>query len=383
VSRSLRPIVCLSSQYWEGAWFRKHHFMVRFAERGHKIVYVEPSHSLLRRSGYDRHTRNPLMAAKLARAQPGVWVLTPARLLPKPNGRLVSRLNHRRIVAEALRACRGLGLSHPLWWVYDPEFAFSLRQVGGAPIVFDLVDDLIGYEGSRKRQERIAACVSELARRATRVLCTSPVLLPQLAAASQPLVVPNGYDSALFRPRAFANPTHRPTVGLVGTLFDFLDFDLLGNVTEQLPHISFVLVGTIESKDPRLAEILARANVTHVGRIPREAVPDAIAGFDVCIAPFKLGSVARAVSPLKIYEYLAMHRPVVSTPLESVAKESIGRFVDFAASVPEFVGLIEARLRSWPADLKALDTVLASCTWDARFALLLRGLPARLLDDSV
>ena len=43
-----KNIVCLSTHYWDDPWFRKQHFMSRFAKNGNRILYVDPTFSMVR-----------------------------------------------------------------------------------------------------------------------------------------------------------------------------------------------------------------------------------------------------------------------------------------------------------------------------------------------
>lgn len=382
---SSRPIICLPSQYWHGGWFRKHQFMSRLARMGHRVLYVEPSHSLVRRVGPDGRTKNPIMRSRCAEVAPGLHVLSPARLPPKPRMPRVSEFWHSRNVRDAKRWAARLGMQDPLWWVYDVRYAPALVRVSPGRLVFDLVDDVAEYSADEAQKAYVGACVRSLAERAGALFCTSEPLRALLAPGQKPVhVVPNGYDSVLFRPRPpsvamKASIARRPTVGFVGTLFDFIDYALIADAAMRVPGADFVLLGHLESRPARVAELFALPNVRHIDVVPKDQVPDAIAQFDVCIAPFRQDAVSRSVSPLKVYEYLAMHKPVVCTPMEGLQRERIAAFVDFVVQPGEFSSLVAQRLVSWPVDLGALDAELRECTWDARFACVLGHLPSEAL----
>jgi glycosyltransferase involved in cell wall biosynthesis len=381
-----RPIVCLSSQYWDGGWFRKQHFMTRFAQCGNPVLYVEPSHSIVRRAGYDGRTRNPMARSRCRASMPALWVLTPSRLPPRPHRTSVSESWHSRIVADAERWAVRLGMKDPLWWVYDPEYAPALDHVAGARLVFDLVDDLAEYNVDEVRKTHVRACIERLASRAGTGFCTSEPLQALLSTDKRSAhVVPNGYDSDLFRPDRGCSSNagnavmRRPKVGFVGTLFDFIDYGLLADTARHIPRADFLLLGHVESHPSRVAELFALPNVEHVDAVHRMDVPAHLAGFDVCVAPFRRDAVARSVSPLKIYEYLAMHKPVVCTPMEGLQREAISRFIDFASDARPFAALVSDRLDSWHVDLDALDADLRTCTWDARFEQVLASMPVEAL----
>jgi hypothetical protein len=50
-----------------------------------------------------------------------------------------------------------------------------------------------------------------------------------------------------------------------------------------------------------------------LGLKPHSDLPAYLAHFDVCIIPFEASELIQATSPLKVFEYLAMGKPVVAT----------------------------------------------------------------------
>lgn len=384
---SRRPMICLSPHYWEGSWFRKQQFMLRFAQQGHRVLYIEPSHSVVRLTGPDGRTANPLLFSTISNVAPNVWTLRPPRLYPKPRVPWVSELNQRRILRAAKRAADNLGMREPIWWVYPPAFAPAVLDIPSENVVFDLVDDLEGYATNTKRATYRGKCVRNLAQHAGSTICTSrPLEKHLLAMGASPKVVPNGFDPQLFKASLGTATSHnggteRPVIGFVGTLFDFLDFDLLIRVAVEIPSADLVLVGRIESRQPAVASLIDLPNVRHMDAVPRHEVPAIIDTFDVCLAPFNQGRVAASVSPLKVYEYLAMHKPVICTPMQGLQQEPVAAFIDFADSAVEFVSLTRKRLDRWSVDMAALDDVLADSTWDARFDEVCRHLGHAMLEQ--
>jgi glycosyltransferase involved in cell wall biosynthesis len=383
---TLRPIICLSSQYWRGGWFRKQQFMSRLASAGHPVLYVEPSHSLLRSVGYDGRTKNPTSRSHCEAESPGLWVMTPKRLPPKPHVPWVSRKWRLGIVKEAARRAAQLGMNEPAWWVYDPEYAPALDSVPERRMVFDLVDDLGEYNAEPSRRAYVRNCVEKMASKAGAIICTSEPLAELLSEGGHSAhVVPNGYDADLFFPRRASggevggSSMHRPTVGFVGTLFEYIDYEMIRECASAMADARFVLMGHLEFPTSSVAALLALPNVTHTNAVPRDEVPDHIARFDVCIAPFRQSAVSRSVSPLKVYEYLAMHKPVVCTPMEGLQRERIAQFVDVASSSGHFCSLVSERMRTWSVDLGMLDVELRDCTWDARFRSVVGRLPIGML----
>jgi glycosyltransferase involved in cell wall biosynthesis len=61
--------------------------------------------------------------------------------------------------------------------------------------------------------------------------------------------------------------------------------------------------------------------VTLVGKQPYEKIPEFIAAADVCLLPAYNNKVMRDIVPIKMYEYMAMGKPVIATRLPGVIKE--------------------------------------------------------------
>jgi glycosyltransferase involved in cell wall biosynthesis len=287
----------------------------------------------------------------------------------------VSVLNYRWFGFLIAREATRLGMGNACLWIYSPEYAAALEQIPHAGLVFDLCDDIEAYHvdpaGSRASRVRI----TRLLERADLTVVTSPTLADDVAARARGcILVPNGYDESLFdnQPRPVPDELAaipRPIAGFVGALFGFIDYELLYRTALEMPEVSFVFVGRTHNEGRRGVERLRTLTNTYfLGAKPQAKVPAYVSGFDVCLAPFKTDGVARAVSPLKIYEYLACGKPVVSTPLEGLSREETGRWVRFAASA-EFPGALrEVLAEPDPSGVQAACAKAAMAySWSRRF----------------
>jgi glycosyltransferase involved in cell wall biosynthesis len=80
-----------------------------------------------------------------------------------------------------------------------------------------------------------------------------------------------------------------------------------------------LLVGPVNSGKDQLD---AYSNIIMVGAKPYEALPSYLSNIDVCLIPFKLNDITLASNPIKMYEYLAAGKPVVSTALPEVVRNA-------------------------------------------------------------
>jgi glycosyltransferase involved in cell wall biosynthesis len=144
------------------------------------------------------------------------------------------------------------------------------------------------------------------------------------------VVMPNGVDTAFFDPgrcdpkRLFTNFT----VGFVGTFFPWQALDLVLEAVKDVRaeglDISLVIVGDgvmREAWEAKTKELGLSAAVVFTGMIPWQAVPQTISGFDVGYSgPVQMGLGGMYHSPLKIYEYMAMAKPVVAAAHEDARR---------------------------------------------------------------
>jgi glycosyltransferase involved in cell wall biosynthesis len=186
-------------------------------------------------------------------------------------------------------------------------------------------------------------------------------------------LIRNGVDAERFQKRARSLPRprdlpagDRPIVGFVGALYDWIDWKLIAAVTGALPEYDFVFVGPHDrrSSTAKLARI---ANVRFVGPRPYEQVPAYVQGFDICWVPFDRSNVSRAANPVKIYEYLSLGKPVVSTPVADT--ESFGEHLLVGRGPDEIVALLRAaRAENDDRAATARVSFAQKNSWDVRAA---------------
>jgi glycosyltransferase involved in cell wall biosynthesis len=116
-----------------------------------------------------------------------------------------------------------------------------------------------------------------------------------------------------------------PRVGYLGYLKAQLDWRLLLELSALHPECSFVFVGPKRSH-PEIYELMEqmsrRLNVYFLGGKPTEQLGGYAQHFDACIMPYLLNDYTKYVYPLKLHEYLATGRPVVSSRINSVEEFS-------------------------------------------------------------
>lgn len=130
-------------------------------------------------------------------------------------------------------------------------------------------------------------------------------------------LVANGVDLEFYS-KARARRLEHPNAGFVGALGAWIDGEALAAASHGLPDNKFYLVG--EGPASAWLKSAADKNTVFAGRVSHEEARDYAAGFDVALVPFKKNDLTDAVCPIKLFEYWALGKPVVSSHLREVKR---------------------------------------------------------------
>lgn len=100
-------------------------------------------------------------------------------------------------------------------------------------------------------------------------------------------------------------------VGYFGALAPWIWYDTVNEITKNNPEIGFIFIGPDYYGGAE--NITKRANVLCTGAIDYKELPVYAKEFDICFIPFEPGEIAKTTSPLKLFEYFALEKPVVVT----------------------------------------------------------------------
>jgi glycosyltransferase involved in cell wall biosynthesis len=207
--------------------------------------------------------------------------------------------------------------------------------------------------------DRLAA--SKTARRGPTHLLTHGVDADHFAAAQERAANPGAMENV-----------SRPILGYYGLLDQRLDQELLEAVLRARPDWSVVAVGNAVTSLRRLER---HANFHRLPAVPYQDLPAVARDFDVCIIPYVLNELSNNINPLKLKEYLAMGKPVVSTPLPEA--EKLAPHVRLAGSAEAFVREVEAVLGGGFDPAPQLELVRSE-SWDGKADLLAAWISERL-----
>ncbi|HMX39154.1 MAG TPA: glycosyltransferase [Saprospiraceae bacterium] len=168
------------------------------------------------------------------------------------------------------------------------------------------------------------------------------------------------------RPQELAGRSGQ-VIGFIGNLdFKRIDFKLLRQVALAYPDKTLLLIGPITSSGPKDEGLDQLPNVVLAGSRRLHELPPLMQHMDCLLIPFLLNRMTSSIYPLKINEYLAAGKPVVSTNFS----EDIRTFADhiyLAADQEDYVRLVGVALaENDPLGQQRRAEVAATNTWEAR-----------------
>lgn len=325
-----RDLVVVSLEPWDQVWRRNQHLVAGLLadDPGLHVLFVEPPvdhlHDL-------RRGAPPTVGRRLRPLGPSdgtppgrAWALRPTKWLPR---RVDPGQDHRRAHSVA-RVARRLGMTAPVLWVNDPAGAAVLAATGW-PALYDVTDDWLHAVRDPAEHHRLASAEDLLLARCAEVVVCSPALARAKGAARPVTLVTNAVDVDAYRtpaPRPADLPAGRTAV-YVGTLHqDRLDLPTCLRLAARLRAVDahLVLVGP-PLLDPVDQTRLSAAGAVLLGARPAAQVPAYLQHADVLVVPHLVDDFTDSLDPIKLYEYLAVARPVVATPVAGFRDQPPGR----------------------------------------------------------
>lgn len=341
---------------WRFRIQRPQHIARALADTGHRVFYVSTAFVNARTPGFEleclddagrlHNVRLHMKGGSLVQAEPP----SPDHIgrLDASMATLLKWVSSRQMIAIVL---------HPYW--HDLAVKLPADR-----LIYDCMDFHGGFGNTGLG---LAALEQALMREAAAVVATS-LPLYDIATAYNPHVrlIRNGADYALFsaRPGAvFSDPRGRRVLGYYGAIANWMDLELLEKVARSFEDCLLLLVGADECGARR--RLAALPNICFTGEVKYAELPYYLHGMDVCLLPFRVTPLTLATNPVKIYEYLAAGKPVVSVSLPEL--EQFGSLVASASSHAEFVQRIEEALAVRADDQrKQRKDFAAQNTWRAR-----------------
>ncbi|UFN47518.1 glycosyltransferase [Roseomonas sp. OT10] len=346
-----QDIICLGTVEWLVVHSVAEYTMQGFA-RSNRVLFVEPFGSwitLRRMARWQKRKREK--KPRLEQVDENLWIYRPPPIgLPGiSRWRWASRVND-RILDRLLRGVvKELGFRRPLLWSYLYNTATVLRHFPSRLSIYECGDHDAALARDEAQRRMVRAHEADTCRAADLVFAVTDELAePRRAHNPKTHAVYCGAAMEFFG-RALLPETvvpddiarlPKPVLGYLGGVDPWkMNVDLLKQIARRFPERSIALVGYVWFGFDA-ATFADTPNIHVLGPKDYEDFPGYLKGMDACIMPFPLNDITRNGDALKLYEYLAGGRAVVSADVPAARRfPGIVRIAetadDFAVAVDE------------------------------------------------
>jgi glycosyltransferase involved in cell wall biosynthesis len=267
------------------------------------------------------------------------------------------------------RVAERFGMRRPAIVTSQPLLAGFAELQWAGPVTLFSSDDLAAHPDYRPWRDGLLESYRRVAERGRRLCAVSNAIVERIGPGGPSAVVPNGVDPEIWiepgaAPRWFQE-LPGPRLLYIGTLDSRLDVEAARAVARAWPEGTLTLVGPLTEPD-HLAPLLAEPNVFAHKPVARRQVAAVAHAADACLLPHNRTPLTEAMSPLKLYEYLASGRPVVATDLEPVRR--VEGPVTRVEPGGDFVAGVRAALAAGPVGEEARRRTIEANSWDSRSA---------------
>lgn len=209
-------------------------------------------------------------------------------------------------------------VDHPFWE--------NISEIIAMPKIYDCMDNHIGFEGTSKK---IIDSEISLIKTSQHVIASSNSLFKKIAKNSNKEKITLIKNAGEYKKFAFLkqninenstsdiNEITSPIIGYYGAIAEWLDHEIIEDIAINHPDKSIVLIGRVMNNK---IDLLAKkySNIYLLGEKNYNVLPYYLNKFDVAIIPFILNDLIKATHPVKLFEYFAASKPVISVKLPEI-----------------------------------------------------------------
>lgn len=193
--------------------------------------------------------------------------------------------------------------------------------------IYEYLDELEIHPGYNK--EMIEEH-EKLLQTADLVVCTADNLYSKAREmAKHAILSTNGVDYDFFSNTQNAVPDasvkqkvsgYDVVIGYYGALARWFDYDIVAEVAENNSTWCFLLIGHQFDETYKNSRLPGIQNVIYIPAVPYKRLPEFLKVFDVATIPFLVNDITLSTSPVKLFEYMASQKPIISVKIPECEK---------------------------------------------------------------
>lgn len=291
-----------------------------------------------------------------------------------PFGRVgVIRAINRCLVRASLRLLAKRFKPDTVLITYPTLLSVLPSGLARLPLFYDCMDLASGFASGPADVERLHRIEDLVIERSAGVFVSSEFIGDTVRSrhvASRPVLVRNGFGGIgslgiADEPSRFEDPGRLVRLGYFGTVSTWFDSRLVIDALVAHPRLEVHVWGPLVAVLPQHRRLFVHAAVSH-GHLAA-----AVREVDALIMPFVLSDLVRGVDPVKLYEYVALGKPVLSVHYPELDQfTGLVHFYDGKAELDVLLDRLRDSRNAMRPDPVAARSFLDAATWHSRAAII-------------
>lgn len=333
-----RNLIYISFIEWQGAYQRPQHLADNLSEKMNVFyISVNRIHHLIKRN-HNISSYDPIEKIKN-----NLTVISPAAFPFDSKFSFFRALNNIIILYAIKKYISKEDRDNAVVMVNAPYFNSAIDRLDYSILVYDIMDELTYGKLSLVNDEINLMKKADILTAGTNSVCENKTRI----SGREIKFIPCGVDYEHFHAPVENHPEkpdriddiEKPIVGFFGAINERIDFEIVNYLCDKV-IANFLFIGPVYSSAGELPEY---NNLFFIGSVDYQNLPRYLYYFDIAIVPYKLTEGIQYVNPVKVLEYMAGERTVISTAIPDVEK-FFGDCVEIANSKEEFGDLLNKLL---------------------------------------
>jgi len=360
-----KDIVCFSFTDWgQEMVSNRFHILTRFAKHNRVFLFQNPQYRSYFKFFFG------CLGLDSVHKKDGLYLISPFLSISEPLNRLI----YCTFVNYIFKKYK---INQPIFWFYNYNFYYLIDKFRPKISCYHCTEDYVQstkllpvYE---KNLPKVEEAENNLLKRVDLVFAVSEYLGKRLSEINPKTYLAfNAVDYDFYRSSQGKKKGKfggKPVLGYCGNLSAKMNYKLLFCLATEI-DCALILGGPVVCGNPYIEKLKKMSNVKFLGQLPVKALPELYREFDVCLIPYIQDDwFVKASQPLKLYEYMASGKPIVSTKMDCLRK--VKGLVYEAKTIEEFIAKTKIALKENNLKLRLKRIELAKQnTWDDRFTII-------------
>ncbi len=303
-----KDIIVFSNISWNYRFQRPQQFVTHLAKQGYRIFYIENEFNISSKNNFpiqiNTISKN-IFKTKLSSTNNYFIYQQKSSSLDQLH--ILNSLNHLIKITNIKNPT--ILVNHPFW----TNIALST----GYKVIYDCMDYHAGF---KYHSTTLNDLEQKLIKQSNQVIVSSNFLHNYVSQyrKNNISIINNASDYDYFKATNIYPQNITPIIGYYGALENWFDTNLIDKIAKS-NKCQLVFAG--QNNNKILQKLSTKySNIKLMGEIPYSQIPKLLSSFDICIIPFVINKLIQATDPVKIYEYFASGKPVISTNIPELAR---------------------------------------------------------------